>query len=362
MKDDRSPRRRLLSPVAALASCLVVLAAAAGVWAGAVIFTPAEEVVPVTDYTTAVARAGAVGASVNLVATAHWTQSPAGTNSAQGTVTTVSHVPGEVAHQGEELYTVDLRPVVLARGVIPAFRDIDGTSEGEDVEQLQELLGDLGYYRGAADGAPGPRTAAAIKEWQKAAGFPVDGVVRRGDLVFVPEVPTRLVVDETLITRGAAVSGGEVVARTLPKTPTFSVTATAAQAAQIGVGVAAEITGPDGPWRAVTAVQEVKPEVGVSIALAGVDGEVICGEECADLDVTQDTLLPVLLTTTPETSGLTVPTASIRTDVNGDLEVTDSAGGRHPVEVVAAAKGVSVVTGLAEGTVVRVHGDDAAPR
>lgn len=75
----------------------MVLAGAAGLWAGAVIFTPAEEVVPVTDYTTAVARAGAVGASVNLVATAHWTQSPAGTNSAQGTVTTVSHVPGEVA-------------------------------------------------------------------------------------------------------------------------------------------------------------------------------------------------------------------------------------------------------------------------
>jgi hypothetical protein len=190
----------------------------------------------------------------------------------------------------------------------------------------------------------------------------VDGVVRRGDLVFVPEVPTRLVVDEALIARGAVVSGGEVVARTLPTTPTFSVTATAAQAVQIGVGVAAEITGPNGPWRAVTAVQEVKPEVGVSIALAGVDGEIICGESCADLDVTQDTLLPVLITTTPETSGLTVPTASIRTDVNGDLEVIDSAGGRHPVEVVAAAKGVSVVTGLVEGTEVRVHGDDAAPR
>ncbi|WP_164874473.1 peptidoglycan-binding domain-containing protein [Rathayibacter festucae] len=362
MKDDRSPRRRLLSPVAALAACLVVLACAAGLWAGAVIFTPAEEVVPVTDYTTAVARAGAVSASVNLVATAHWTQSPAGTNSAKGTVTTVDHVPGDVADQGEELYTVDLRPVVLARGVIPAFRDIDGTSEGEDVGQLQELLGDLGFYRGAADGAPGPRTAAAIKEWQKAAGYPVDGVVRRGDLVFVPEVPTRLVVDEALIARGAVVSGGEVVARTLPTTPTFSVTATAAQAVQIGVGVAAEITGPNGPWRAVTAVQEVKPEVGVSIALAGVDGEIICGESCADLDVTQDTLLPVLITTTPETSGLTVPTASIRTDVNGDLEVIDSAGGRHPVEVVAAAKGVSVVTGLVEGTEVRVHGDDAAPR
>lgn len=362
MKDDRSPRRRLLSPVAALAACLVVLACAAGLWAGAVIFTPAEEVVPVTDYTTAVARAGAVSASVNLVATAHWTQSPAGTNSAKGTVTTVDHVPGDVADQGEELYTVDLRPVVLARGVIPAFRDIDGTSEGEDVGQLQELLGDLGFYRGAADGAPGPRTAAAIKEWQTAAGYPVDGVVRRGDLVFVPEVPTRLVVDEALIARGAVVSGGEVVARTLPTTPTFSVTATAAQAVQIGVGVAAEITGPNGPWRAVTAVQEVKPEVGVSIALAGVDGEIICGESCADLDVTQDTLLPVLITTTPETSGLTVPTASIRTDVNGDLEVIDSAGGRHPVEVVAAAKGVSVVTGLVEGTEVRVHGDDAAPR
>ncbi|MDY0913033.1 peptidoglycan-binding domain-containing protein [Rathayibacter festucae] len=362
MKADRSPRRRLLSPVAALACCLVVMAGATGLWAGAVIFTPAEEVVPVTDYTTAVARAGAVSASVSLVATAHWTQSPAGTNSAHGTVTTVSHVPGEVADQGEELYTEDLRPVVLVRGAIPAFRDIDGTSEGEDVEQLQELLGDLGYYRGAADGAPGPRTAAAIKEWQKAAGFPVDGVVRRGDLVFVPEVPTRLVVDETLITRGAVVSGGEVVARTLPDEPTFSVTATAAQAAQVGVGVAAEITGPHGPWRAVTAVQEVKAEVGVSIALAGVDGGSVCGGECADLDVTQDTLLPVVLTTTPETSGLTVPTASIRTDVNGDLLVTDSAGEGHRVDVVAAAKGISVVTGLVEGMEVRVYGDDAATR
>ena len=361
MKADRSSRRRL-SPVAALAFCLVVAAGAAGLWAGAVIFRPAEQAVPASDYTTAVVRAGAVSASVNLVATAHWTQSPAGTNSASGTVTTVSHAPGEPADHGAELYTVDLRPVVLARGVIPAFRDIDATSEGEDVAQLQELLGDLGFYRGAADGAPGPRTAAAIKEWQEAAGFPADGVVRRGDLIFVPEVPTRLVVDEALISRGAVVSGGEVVARTLPDQPTFSVTATAAQAAQVGVGVAAEITGPHGPWRAVTAVQRVEPEVGVSIALTGVDGGSVCGEECADLDVTQDTLLPVVLTTTPETTGLTVPTASIQTDVNGDPVVTDSAGGRHRVDVVAAAKGVSVVTGLGEGTDVRVHGDEAATR
>lgn len=43
------------------------------------------------------------------------------------------------------------------------------------IAEMQRMLASLKIYNGAADGAMGPRTAAAIREFQAMAGMPVDG-------------------------------------------------------------------------------------------------------------------------------------------------------------------------------------------
>lgn len=53
----------------------------------------------------------------------------------------------------------------------PTPRVIDRTA----ITEMQKLLASLKIYNGAADGAMGPRTAAAIREFQSMAGMPVDG-------------------------------------------------------------------------------------------------------------------------------------------------------------------------------------------
>ena len=44
---------------------------------------------------------------------------------------------------------------------------------------VQEALAEHGFRPGPADGKPGPRTRAAIRAYQKAAGLPVDGCVTK---------------------------------------------------------------------------------------------------------------------------------------------------------------------------------------
>jgi peptidoglycan hydrolase-like protein with peptidoglycan-binding domain len=53
-------------------------------------------------------------------------------------------------------------------------------SQGKAVADLQEALTDRGYDVGGADGKFGPRTEAAVREFQQAEGLTPDGVVGPG--------------------------------------------------------------------------------------------------------------------------------------------------------------------------------------
>jgi N-acetylmuramoyl-L-alanine amidase len=48
---------------------------------------------------------------------------------------------------------------------------------GDDVAEIQQRLGALGFDSGRVDGIFGDRTSAALKEFQRNAGLPVDGIV-----------------------------------------------------------------------------------------------------------------------------------------------------------------------------------------
>jgi hypothetical protein len=114
---------------------------------------------------------------------------------AKGTVTWRPEV-GAVIEPGGTLIRVDDKPVVLARGEMPMYREIGRVQGGEkaqlrgaDVAQLQDFLRSLGFDEKGTlqtDGVFGAITERAIKAWQTAFGLPVTGKVDSSQLVFSP--------------------------------------------------------------------------------------------------------------------------------------------------------------------------------
>ncbi|MBD3941328.1 peptidoglycan-binding protein [Microbacterium sp. NEAU-LLC] len=325
-------------------------------WAAASVLSPSDEVLASPGFTTVQVVQGEVGSSITLNTVAAWTPIPVGVNRAVGVVTSVTVAAGDEVSQGSTLYAVDLRPVVVAMGETPAFRDIGQGVEGPDVAQLQAMLTSLGLFRGAVDGKAGAGTVAATKAWQKSLGLPQSGVVGVGDVIFVPVLPTRVALDDEIVTRGATLSGGEDLVAGLPASPVFTVPVTEGQAGMMPTGTRVEITSPDGDvWVAVAGEQTPDPETGtITVALTGVDGGVICGEQCGQVPVTGQALLSSRIVTVPTVTGLVVPSAALVTGADGQTAVVTEDGDRIPVSVVASARGMSVVEGVEQGARVRV--------
>jgi len=67
------------------------------------------------------------------------------------------------------------------RAKTSAPKTVDGssytTANLETVREIQSYLVTLGYNPGSADGIPGKRTVAAVKEYQRFAGIPPDGIL-----------------------------------------------------------------------------------------------------------------------------------------------------------------------------------------
>lgn len=357
---DEPARARAPRIIAAIA--LLALGAGAG-WASTAVFAPPDEVAA-APYSYVEIVAGEVGSSVRLTTVASWRRAPAGTNRAAGTVTSVPLAAGDEVRAGSVLYSVELRPVVAAVGEVPAFRQLGRDAEGPDVRQLQQLLTELGHYDGLVDGGFGARTEAAVRAWQRSLELPDDGVVRPGDLLFLPALPVRVTLDDELVRPGANLSGGERLVSVLPPEPEFSVPVSAAQAATMPLGTPVEITAPDGAvWPAAVVAHEPSEEADdqVRLRLGAAGGAPICTAACSTIPVLGDTRLPSSIVTQAATSGLVVPAAALRSSADGTVAVVDREGRNHPVTVLASARGMAVVDGVQEGLRVRVpaEGPDA---
>lgn len=333
---------------------IVLIALVAG-WTLRALLAPAPDVVGSQDYTIIAAQQQTVSQTIQLQTTARWAATSTVRSQATGVVTSVDLDEGAAATHGDVLFTVDLRPVVVAEGDVPAFRDLSRGDDGEDVTQLQELLTQTGHYTGAVDGHFGTGLYWAVRAWQRDHGLAQDGRVRRGDLVFVPRLPARLAPGEGL--EVGATGGGHAV-RVLEDSPQFTIALPEGQARMVDAGMAVDIHPPEGEtWRAT--VDEIRrQESGETEAvLTGTDDEPICGDACEDVPVSEEVLLPSEIQVVPEVSGVTVPVPAVVTDADGDTVVVHASGERQPVTVVASASGDAVVEGLAAGTRVRVPGD-----
>lgn len=126
---------------------------------------------------------------------------------ATGTVTG-SHPAGTVVDHGAELVRIDDRPVFLAEGTMPLYRELRRVDtrardengdrlelqRGQDVTQLQAFLLAAGFDAGGAleaDGVLGVGTEKATKAWQEAVGLPITGRVDATQVVFGPD-PVRI--------------------------------------------------------------------------------------------------------------------------------------------------------------------------
>ncbi|MGR0318686.1 peptidoglycan-binding domain-containing protein [Agromyces sp. ZXT2-3] len=339
-----------------LAGGLLVVPCLLAAWAGAAVLAPPRDVPAPADFTYVALSNGEVGSSITLNAVAMWEKVPAGANRAAGVVTGVNVAPGDVVSPGSVLFELDLRPVVVAEGAVPAFRMLAQGAEGADVAQLQRLLAELGFYGGEQDGGFGTATAGAVRDWQESLGVENDGIVQPGDIVFVPSLPNRVALDPAQVFRGATLAGGELVVSVLGSEPSFRIPATTQQAAMMPLGTRVEIMIEDQVWMASVAGQKVASESSdqIDVFLTGEDDGSICDTQCELVPIEGESLLLTRIITQQTVSGLVAPSAALLTDADGSVSVIDDAGVSHPVDVIASSQGMSVIDGATTGMRVRV--------
>jgi peptidoglycan hydrolase-like protein with peptidoglycan-binding domain len=96
---------------------------------------------------------------------------------------------GTVVTRGAALYSINLRPISLFYGSIPAFRPVQLGVSGPDVQQMEDNLIALGFANPSSLRADGHFSGAdleAVRRWQAALHVSQTGKVAIGDLIFQP--------------------------------------------------------------------------------------------------------------------------------------------------------------------------------
>jgi peptidoglycan hydrolase-like protein with peptidoglycan-binding domain len=342
---------------AALAGAGVALFAGAVGWSIARVSLPPVEVVDEPDYLTVEATVDEVRSELSLSVSARWPEVRALTSLVAGTVTSLGLADGALASPGSVLYSVDLAPVVVLPGTVPAFRTMASGTEGPDVAQLQAFLSSRGGDLGAVDGRFGDDTERSVREWQEAVGAVPDGVIDLGEVVFLDDLPRVVTRDEHLAV-GRVLAPGDRVGSVVAAAPVFDLTVNAHQSAAIPAGAVVDIAGP-GPWTAVVGDRTTTQDGDVVLSLEGADGATVCANGCAAVSLNGRTSFDAVVQSRPPVRGVVVPTAAIRTGPDGATMVIEASGRAHPVTVEATASGWSVVHGLVAGVAVRVPVDSA---
>lgn len=325
--------------------------------ADATLEPPAAEA-PLAQPATYTVAEGMIERHFNYTASATWTSLPLAGNAASGTVTSVEIDAGEVVDAGDVLYTVDERPAVVAKGAVPMYRDLSAGASGADVAQLQAFLADQGYYDSAPSGSFSSGTTYAVRAWQRDLGVEDDGVVVRGDLVFAPKLPVRVLLADEITVGGQVSPSASGIAR-IGAAPRFSVTLSQDQVDLVPLDSAVFIEHDGGEWPARIASAESTAEGEVELVLAAAEDGAICGEKCIEaVPVGKTTHFSTRVVVIPETSGPLVPAAALRTDPSGAIAVVTPDGETHPVALVVRDSGQAIVDGVSAGTEILLFGGE----
>lgn len=136
------------------------------------------------------------------------------TTQASGTVTAMNASAGTTLDHAQVVMVVDAAEVVGYVAEAPLYRDVTRKSKGTDIETAQQLLIDLGYLDGEADGDAGWYTEQAIKKFNEAHGYGKNNTtLARSALVWLGTAPAE--VASASVTLGDTVApGAELFATT----------------------------------------------------------------------------------------------------------------------------------------------------
>ncbi len=339
-------RRRSLALVGPIV--LAVVVGALSYWAGMTAVVPPQ--LPVASHATQtyVAEIGTIGRRTTVAVTAAWRSSRTVLGNIDGVVTAVRHKSGEVAHAGDVVATVALRPVVVATGSVPAFRALRKGLRGPDVRQFQQLLRTDGFLKRRPSGRFDAATVAATKRWQRSLHIHPDGIVEAGDLVFVGRLPARLLIVPSV---GDRTTVGSEFLRVLQDVPTFRAIVTSSARAELRTGMAIEIsTEGSGSWFGVLGTFTANDDGTYSSWVSGS----LCGADCGSLPVTGDTQLSGTVVIVPPMTGVVVPVSALSLTAAGGTTVTLVDGQGVDVAVASQTDGFAIVTGLGAGTPIRL--------
>jgi hypothetical protein len=166
-------------------------------------------------------------------------------NQASGTYTELP-APGQIIGQGQVLYRVNDKPVVLLYGSTPAYRTLSAGESGADVAEANADLVALGYAP-ATQLSPtssffGSATATGVEKLQAALGVAQNGTLTLGQAVFEP---TALRVTSRSAQLGGTTQTGQTVMQATSNARLVQVALDAAQQTAVAVGDKVTITLPN---------------------------------------------------------------------------------------------------------------------
>lgn len=344
-----------------LAIASVVLALVLGTgggWAAGSLVTPPPPLPSTPAYVLATATQDTVQRRISLDAKATWAGGAEIAGGQAGTVTRVRLRGATRLVAGQVVYDVDLKPVVVGEGAVPAFRDLKAGDRGEDVRQLQRLLRAVRGDTVRVDGNFGAALTLAVRSWQKSLGLAATGTVDRGSLLFLPRLPAVVTVDPD-VRIGAGAPVGSTALRVLPATPAFSVVLPVNQASLTKVGMRVRLSLGSTEWDGRIKSVGAPSQDGTAVAAIGPapGASSVCEDTCRVVPVGGATV-SAAIEVVPATAGVTVPSQALVVGTDGGASVVDAAGRHVAVTVKATTGGIVVVDGLAAGREVRVPTGD----
>jgi peptidoglycan hydrolase-like protein with peptidoglycan-binding domain len=341
-------------------------------WSVSTLFSPPPPLPSGAAYSLVEVTTAELSRSLTLNAAASWTGGDQLINRVNGVLTERLVASGDRVASGDVLYTVNLAPIAVAQGDVPAFRPLVPGFRGADVKQLQNMLIATGQRTAAPNGYFDSATLDEYKEWQRATGWPVTGTAPLGSLLFVSRLPAVIGWQEGT---GSAASGaiptdakgvvgtkladGDVVAQLLPPTPSFSIELPPGQRRLVEPGMPVRLSLGQHRWQATLASIGAPRDDGSAIAtLAPADRSgSICGDDCASIPVEGAGAITATIAVLTARSGPVVPTAALVVDADGSAAVVTSDGETVQVTVKATTGGQALIDGIAPGTKVRVPGE-----
>ena len=235
--------------VVAGAAVLVAVIASAGV----VVLSRARQATPAAQVpppNTAKVEMGNLSAVVSVDGTLTYSAQSDGSpysviNQAQGTYTKLPAL-GQVISQGQALYRVNDRPVLLLYGSTPAYRTLSAGASGADVAELNADLVALGFATSTELSPTSTSfwsaTTTAVEKVQAALGVTQTGALTLGDVVFEPSAVRVTTMSAQL---GGGTQTGQTVMHATSTTRIVQVPLSASQETEVAVGDTVTITLPD---------------------------------------------------------------------------------------------------------------------